>query len=226
MLERICSIPDCARPFYGRGYCSLHWKRWYKHGDPLAVKPKRSPVFCSVEGCSRKHCGHGYCEKHMDRFLKYGDPLFVTVIRDDVERRFWSKVDKSGECWLWTGALDPSGYGQFQAPGHRRAHRWIAEQTYGPIPAEKQVCHHCDNPACVRPDHLYIGTPADNYRDRVVRKTGARGERHAHAKLTWEQVTRIRQRYAQGDISQEHLATEYGVTQSCISRVIRRAGWN
>jgi len=92
--------------------------------------------------------------------------------------RFWQKVDKSGDCWLWTGYINPSGYGQFQETStlSERAHRTSWKLANGPIPPGMFVCHHCDNPPCVNPAHLFIGTGNDNMADKVAKGRQARGE--------------------------------------------------
>lgn len=103
-------------------------------------------------------------------------------LRDPVSN-WLSKVDKSGECWLWTGACDRHGYGKFQvgfggrAQKHYRAHRFGYEALVGPIPEGKVVCHSCDNPPCVNPAHLWLGTMKDNTQDmyRKGRHTPAWG---------------------------------------------------
>lgn len=102
------------------------------------------------------------------------------------EERFWAKVDKSGECWLWTSAISPGGYGAFWLDkAHRatRAHRLSYEWAHGPIPRGMFICHHCDVRACVNPDHLFAGTAMDNMRDRGEKGRTARvlGEKHHHA---------------------------------------------
>jgi hypothetical protein len=89
----------------------------------------------------------------------------------DLLPRFWAKVAKSDGCWLWTGALD-HGYGKFSGPGtvQHRAHRFSWQLHNGPIPEGMLVCHRCDNPRCVRPEHLFLGSDADNARDRAQKR--------------------------------------------------------
>ena len=89
-----------------------------------------------------------------------------------IEDRFWSKVDKSGDCWIWTGATNKKGYGQFKIAGKQNAsHRVSYILTKGEI-GELFVCHTCDNPSCVNPSHLWLGTCKDNHQDRERKKRG------------------------------------------------------
>jgi hypothetical protein len=172
--------------------------------------------------------------------------------------RFWSHVDTSGDCWLWTAFLDKRGYGLFAVThrAQRRAPRVAYELTYGSIPDGLLVCHRCDNPSCVRPDHLFLGTPAENSKDMVVKgraatgaKNGtrtqperkprgerhgrhtmpersARADRHGSAKLTWDDVRAIRAKYALGGTSCRRLATEYGVNHSTIHGIVTGKNWS
>lgn len=115
--------------------------------------------------------------------------------------RFWSKADTSRECWTWTGCCTAHGYGQFHFEGKTtKAHRvaWII--THGPIPDGLCVLHRCDNPPCVRPDHLFLGTLSDNMQDCVAKgraylqRPGVhkRGLANPNGKLTDEDVAAIR----------------------------------
>lgn len=90
-----------------------------------------------------------------------------------IEDRFWAKVDRGGECWLWTAGRDSSGYGSLRT-GHTKvsAHRLSWQLHHGQIPPGQNVLHRCDNPRCVRPDHLFLGTQADNVADMVAKGRG------------------------------------------------------
>ena len=141
--------------------------------------------------------------------------------------RFWAYVERGADCWEWTGARDRLGYGQFKhGPATSLAHRFAYELTYGPIPAGQVVCHRCDNPSCVRPDHLWLGTPLDNERDKIAkgRKHSQRGARNSHAKLTAQDVTAIRAAHDAG-ATMEALASAYGVTVGTIRDIVTFRSW-
>lgn len=141
--------------------------------------------------------------------------------------RFWAKVDKSGECWEWTGCKQPSGYGKFRINSqHHRAHRVAWQLTYGDIPSDLLVCHHCDNPSCVNPAHLFLGTQKDNVQDSVRkgRFYTAKGEKRWNAKLIAEDVLRIREAFLFG-AKVKDLAAVYGVGVQNIRKIIRKESW-
>lgn len=146
-------------------------------------------------------------------------------------RRFWAKVEKAkgNDCWEWIAYRNALGYGVFGVGGHRTmlAHRVSFTLTYGEIPADRIVCHKCNVPSCVRPDHLYLGTHASNAADciRAGRKPIWRGESHPRAKLTACQVAEIRQRYAAG-VGILQLANDYPVGKSQIWNIASRREWN
>ena len=120
---------------------------------------------CVVDGCSRpRKTRRGHCGMHNERFRKYGDVHYTAIIVGDPERRFWLRVDKSGECWLWTGYLDPNGYGRFNHDRTQHmAHRWAWMLTgNGEIPEGMHLDHLCRVRNCVNPDHLEVVTPTEN----------------------------------------------------------------
>lgn len=139
-----------------------------------------------------------------------------------LHERFWEKVDKSGDCWLWTAAFFNTGYGAFRVGKRQmKAHR-VAWQLENGSEPNGLVCHKCDNPKCVRPSHLFVGTPADNARDRDAKGRGARGDMLPQYKLTIAQRESIRLEYRRGSSERGivALAAKYGVGTSTIHRVI------
>lgn len=149
--------------------------------------------------------------------------------------RFWAKVDKSGECWEWTGLRYQTGYGRtcFHGKGNSYAHRVAYELTNGPIPAGMCVMHTCDNPPCTRPDHLKLGTVADNMADRDAKHRGyferrppIKGENHPRAKLTTDQVIQMRYFYNHGLARQVELSTIFGISCQTINNIVHRIGWS
>jgi DNA-binding transcriptional regulator YiaG len=143
-----------------------------------------------------------------------------------VRDRFMRFVDKSPRgCWTWAGARHKQGYGFFRLDGRNQyAHRMAYELFKGPVPEGLFVCHHCDNPSCVNPEHLYAGTRADNARDAVEReryRPARRGEANEQVKLTEAAIHDIRSKRA----PQRELANLYGVSQSLISRIQTGRRW-
>jgi len=143
-----------------------------------------------------------------------------------LEDRFWPKVEKGRGCWVWRGSHNMEGYGVLRGPDQRpvKAHRVSWELHVAPIPEGMVICHQCDNPPCVRPSHLFIGTQAENQHDRNRKGRGNQGARNGRAKLTPQQVSTIRRRYAVG-ITQQVLAETYDVSQKTISFIVRREHW-
>ena len=143
--------------------------------------------------------------------------------------RFWSKVDRRGpdQCWEWTGWKDDAGYGLLKIRGKRhRAHRLSYEDATGTAPGLMFVCHRCDNPSCVNPAHLFLGTNAENLadRDRKGRQSRSIGEASYWARLTFDEVAELRQLRAEG-WRQVDLAARYGVSQPAVSMICSGKRW-
>lgn len=142
------------------------------------------------------------------------------------EARFWAKVTKGDGCWEWAGFRSREGYGQLRTGPRGRqkqelAHRVSWEVSVGPIPAGLLVCHHCDNPPCVRPDHLFVGTSSDNLRDSAAKGRMHPGSQHGMSKLIEAEVRAIRA----STLTQKELSLLYGVDRSVISNIKRRRAW-
>lgn len=172
-------------------------------------------------------------------------------ISDDVVKRFWTKVNKSDGCWEWTAATWGKGYGALGIDKHSySAHRISYQMARGPIPDGLWVLHTCDNPKCVRPDHLWLGTNQDNMTDCLRKGRTTRGKPRGHnpriagdehwsrkhperiprgenrnTTLIAEDVRTIRARYEGGGVYMRELAMEYGITLSSVSSIIRRVTW-
>lgn len=169
-------------------------------------------------------CGYLRCcnPKHLVDEEPYR-PKYTTL-----EEAFWSKVRKQPArgCWIWRGYRMLGGYGKLSYGGHAlRAHR-VAYQIYvGPIPLGLNVCHRCDNPPCVNPAHLFLGTHSDNVRDRHEKRRDARGEKHGCAKITKADAVAIRRARKKKTASVRQLAVEYGVSRATIYEIVNGKIW-
>jgi len=158
-------------------------------------------------------------------------------------KRFWAKVKKTDTCWLWTASKRAKGYGAFvwALPSGEivqgRAHRFSFELLNGPIPQGMCILHRCDTPACVNPDHLYLGTKAENNED--MRRKGRhvpggthcgkngkwpKAEGHHNARLTWPIVATIREDRSAG-LSFSAIAKKHGITISSSYKICKNLSW-
>lgn len=160
-----------------------------------------------------------------------------------IEERFWAKVNKTEGCWLWTASLRNKGYGAFGYTINGktiqdRAHRYSYRLNIGPIPPGMFVLHRCDTPACVNPDHLFLGTNQDNVTDMMRKQrhvpggtycgdnnTYQRGINHHAAIFTENDIREIRRLYAVGGMSYSQIGAMYGVRQGTIGKIVTRIRW-
>lgn len=172
----------------------------------MASQVRFDRSFCSG-ACRTKHAIRVRCQKQ----------------KEQAPDRFWSFVRKTRRCWLWTASTKAGGYGQFSFGGKRwLAHRLAWFLTHGSVPSGVDVCHKCDNPTCVRPDHLFLGTGGDNARDSV-----SKGRHHAHpVAYGWDTISRIRLLFEDEGWSQSKIAKEFHVHPSTISRIVNRVTWD
>lgn len=167
----------------------------------------------------------------------------VEVMRAGIARhviplseRLWRRVEKSAGCWVWRGSVNDNGYGSIRVAGRRsklaRVHAVSYELTYGPIADGMSVLHRCDNPPCVRPDHLFLGTRGDNFADCLSKgrydwdgHDRPIGTDHPNAKLTEQAVLQARTRYYAGQATSTALARELGVHDATARGFLRGRSW-
>ena len=173
-------------------------------------------------------CGCG--ETVPGRFVKGHNRRVIEKV--PLGERFWQKVfvQSPDECWEWQGYTNDSGYGQFRCGNGAllRAHRISYEIHKGAIPDGLIILHKCDNPRCVNPDHLSVGTHADNIHD--MDQKGRRinsphyGESHGMSKLTAELVRQIRS-LADSGVSYEEIGRRFAISANHAGRIAKRESW-
>lgn len=152
------------------------------------------------------------------------------MTKKNMPEDFWNRVQKSQSldaCWPWLGCEDGHGYGCLKYQGIvRKAHRLAWELANRVTLSNKDifVCHHCDNPVCCNPAHLWIGSVIDNNRDAMKKNRTCKGSRNANARLKEADIPMIFSRHRRGE-SQRFIAKAYRVYQSTIGEVLRRESW-
>ena len=175
MAQRICAVEVCNRtPRWGE-LCEAHYSRKRRLGS-AGTTPVNVRTECSVDDCVQLNFARGLCKKHYTRLTRTG-----TTSRPTSEDLFWNKVDKTNECWIWTGHCDTGGYGRF-GKRHELTHRYSYRLAYGHLPeSPMEIDHQCGNRKCVRPDHLRPVTRKQNQENlRGARRTSKSGVRGVH----------------------------------------------
>jgi hypothetical protein len=232
--QSVCSVPGCDKRAKTRGWCSAHYERWRLHGDPLGSGPnplrryrnERVTLACSICG-TVFHPFHGreatskVCSIRCNGALQSGKPKNELAY-------FLERVSKTDTCWIWTGGLNEYGYGMVNIgrKRHYRAHRLSYELFRGPIPKGAIICHSCDNPPCVNPDHLWAGSHKDNLADMSAKGRAHKGpsvhsEMHPLSKITREIALMIRS----DPRSAPKIASEHGVSPSLVRGIKAGTHW-
>jgi ribosomal protein L31E len=187
---------------------------------------------CSIENCENKYAAKGFCQKHYNNNKNHGDPLAGTYSQNKAGSKEYisenSEIDING-CWLWKRYKNNAGYGQSDFKGkHILAHRLSYLTFVGKIPNNLHVLHNCDNPACVNPKHLFLGTHQDNMNDKVNKNRQA-------SKVNKKEVDEIRTLYsvelaerAKGkdfQLTQKELAKRFRVSQTEINHIVNNKIW-
>lgn len=149
----------------------------------------------------------------------------------NTEAKFWARVAKTDSCWIWTGLKIRQGYGRFSLNGKNwLAHRLAFLFTYGEFPDDLCVLHNCDNPSCVRPDHLRLGSIRDNNADTMVRgrhrhgeAVDASGENNNFHRFTWQQIREIRA--LKGKLSAVEIAQRFGTKRTYVNQILSGYRW-
>ena len=193
---------------------------------------------CSIEGCERKHKARGLCEVHYFYYRRRGelDKFPRTLVRDeeklqDVRKFAWENSEQlpwTG-CWIWMKGVNAGDRGGYARTVIKGKTTFVSRLILGihRSSVEMVAMHTCDQPLCVNPDHLHIGSRSDNTQDMLEkgRSNRAKGEQSGAAVLTEKQVLAIRKEYEVGNVTQVELGDKYGVTQDSISDITRRKSW-
>lgn len=214
-----CSVPNCGRVSSAKGFCDLHYRRLRNKGTtdgPVLAKDQK----CTVQGCDLLQHSKGFCRMHAERARKHGDPATRLQLRGESAAEkimHYSRHNPETGCRDWTGCKDKDGYGIVRVLGmnERQAHRIAYRAFIGNIPDGMHVLHKCDNPGCVNTTHLFLGTNADNMRDK-----SSKG-RHHNARFNEQQIRAIRE---STDVMRV-LAERYGVSIAAIQQIKERRSY-
>jgi predicted XRE-type DNA-binding protein len=208
-------------------YGDYNWRKGIAYSRLYAAIQRHLLAFWNgkdIDGSGHRALAHAATDLLM---LLEMDSSWDDRYGKDTER-FWKKVNirEFDKCWNWQAGYYSSGYGAFSLKGkNHRAHRIAWEFTYGSIPQDMYVCHHCDNPGCCNPNHLFLGSQSDNMKDRMIKKPN-KGEENGFHKLTEKKVREIKQYLEEKSLSQQQIANIYKVHQATISLIKTGRYWS
>lgn len=162
--RKVCSLDNCNEKHEAKGYCIKHYERFLKHNDP---HKSLHTEYCRIVSCGKKHKAKGFCVKHYARIKKKGE-ITQSIFDLSPQERLMSKmiINRETQCWEWQGCTIKDNYGMMVLNNIQHlTHRLSYELFFGEFDKELCVCHKCDNPICINPDHLFLGTHQDNMTD-------------------------------------------------------------
>ncbi len=226
-IIKACSVDGCECNCLARGYCGSHYNKAVRLGWPLEPNT-RLPKKCLDNTCIKRATCRGYCDSH---YGKAARARKIDVVTENAEVIFWQKVAVSSDinvCWPWTRGKNQKGYGTSNLNGTSiSSHRLAWYFTHKKHPKNLCVCHSCDNPACCNPNHLFLGTIAENNADKVKkgRAKGMKGSSHPMAKLSDSDVVDIFNLRKTGQKLKD-IAKKYHVTEASVSYIARGRTWS
>lgn len=220
---KACSFPSCDKPHHCGGFCSKHYSRLQRHGDP-ARGDRRSRPRCSVEDCEKPHYGKGYCVAHYTRLRNHGDITVNLSRRNQVEFIESLASSSTEDCIFWPFTRNEKGYGvcQIRINGivYLSSHRAALASRVPPVSDKPFALHACHNGhlGCVNPNHLYWGTAKNNRAD--LRNSGRK-----MVKLNKMQIEDIRSLLAKGGMTHRQIGMQFGVSKHMIQQISSGRCW-
>lgn len=234
--KKTCSVEGCGRPHQACGFCSMHYRRWLRHGDPIGggvFRKRPAHARCSVAGCDRQAIARRLCHLHWQRDRKHGTPTGSGRTSPGAAARFLEDVAlpyEGDHCLIWPFSRDRQGYAR---TGSSLVSRIICRAVYGEPPTPRhEAAHSCGKGhlGCVTKRHLRWATKRENETDKRAHGTlltgldhPLHGENHPSHKLTTDDVRAIR--LAGSAVSARFLARKYNVARPTIDAILLRRTW-
>jgi hypothetical protein len=217
---RICSVEGCDKKYLAKGFCRYHYSKNHRLSETK---------ICSIADCKNVVLVKGVCNTHYIRIKKNKPVETKSCYELTPKERLlkFVKINEETNCWDWIGAKNRKGYGSLHFGGKTRiAHRMSYELYVGEIPSGLLVCHHCDQPECINPEHLFLGTDLDNSNDKFLkgRQRFLVGEDNVTSKLTTFEIVEIKNMLKEG-IGLTVIAKKYNTSRSNIDSIKKHKSW-